>query len=184
MIGGIVVYRVFFYHQWQYEKAERYLQKMEADGYRLQNIRFSFLFCFKKAVPKKTKYVFLYHYMKDYNSDHYTAQNYLCHCCNAVEICGKRHFEPEVYRTTMTQANIDEILRFRDRYLKRAFRIKIMTALLFLLPILLLTVLGAFPDSNANAIILVIIAAVAALVIGYYTIGLIALCRKCFYRKR
>lgn len=179
MIGGIVVYRVFFYHQWQYEKAERYLQKMEADGYRLRNIRFSYLFRFEKAAPKKTKYVFLYHYMKDYNTDHYDAQNYLCRYCNADQICGKRHFEPEVYRTTMTQADISEILHFRDRYLKRAFRIKIITALLFLLPILLLTVLGSLPDSNTAAIILTIIAAVAALVIGYHTIGLIALHRKC-----
>lgn len=172
------MHRIFFYHQWQYEKAERYLEQMEMKGYRLENIRFSFLFRFKKAVPKQTKYIFLYHYMKDYNTDHYDAQNYLCRYCNANQICGKRHFEPEVYRTTMAEAEIGEILRFRDRYLKRAFRIKIGTAMLFALPIALLAALGQLSHGGANAIILTVIAAIAMAVILYNAIGLIALHRK------
>lgn len=146
-------------------------------GYRLQNIRFSFLFRFIKAVPKETKYIFLYHYMKDYNTDHYDAQNYLCRYCNANQICGKRHFEPEVYRITMTEADISEILRFRDRYLKRAFRMKIGTALFFLLPIMLLATLGEFHHGDPNAIFLTIVASVAAAVALYNAIGLIVLCR-------
>lgn len=173
------MYRIFLYHQWQYEKAERYLEKMETDGYRLQDIRFSFLFRFKKAVPKKTKYVFLYHYMRDENLDYYTAQEYLCRSCNAIQICGKQHFEPEVYRTTVTEADIAKILRFRDRYLKRAFRIKIGTALFFALPFALLVASGEFSRSGANGILLLIIAIIAVAVILYYAIGLIVLQRKC-----
>lgn len=171
------MYRIFFYHQWQYEKAERYLEQMEMKGYRLQNIRFSFLFRFKKTVPKETKYIFLYHYMKDYNSDHYAAQEYLCRYCNAIEVCGKRHFEPEVYRTTMAEADIGEILHFRDKYLKRAFKIKIATALFFLLPIMLLATLGGVSSWRSDVIFLTIVASVAAAVALYNAIGLIVLCR-------
>lgn len=80
----------------------------------------------------------------------------------------------------MTEADIGEILHFRDRYLKRAFRIKIGTALLFTLPIVLMAVWGPFSPSDINAVILAMIATIAAAVILYYTAGLIALHRKCF----
>lgn len=52
------MWKVFLYHQWQYEKAEKFLMDMESEGYRLKRIRFSFLFEFAKASPKNVRYIF------------------------------------------------------------------------------------------------------------------------------
>lgn len=169
------MYKIFLYHQWQYEKAENYLEKMEADGYRLLDVHFSFLFRFKKATPRRTKYVFLYHYIKDYDLSHYSVKEYLCGSCKAIQVCGSKYFEPEVYRITLPDVDLKPILRFRNRYLKRVFLIKIGTASLFVVPTLLLIILGCWPHSGINAIFLLTTTVIATVIIIYYLTGLIAL---------
>ena len=85
----ITMRKIFLYHQWQYEKAEKFLSDMESHGYRLKRIRFSFWFEFAKVPPKKAGYIFLYSFVKDSDCEHYEACKYLLGSCGGSQVCGK-----------------------------------------------------------------------------------------------
>jgi len=49
-----------FFPLWKIEKVERYLESMEQNGYRLEKVRYSHYFYFKKSEPKQMSYFISY----------------------------------------------------------------------------------------------------------------------------
>ncbi len=167
------MWKLLIYPQWRYAEAEKFLADMESKGYRLETVKCSFFFKFKKTVPKKTKYVYLYHYMKDGNEKHFDAKHYLLGACGGTQVCGKRWFEPTVFRVTDIDTDISEVIKFRDSYLKRAFLLNVLTALILGLPSILAYVF--YPSVWNN--VLILIALIASVVILYHAVGVIWLSR-------
>lgn len=170
--------KIFFYHQWQYEKAEKFLSDMESHGYRLKRARFSFLFEFKKAPPKKVRYIFLYSFVKDSNYNHYEASKYVLGCCGGSQVCGKSIFESEVYRITQTDADLNPVIQFRNAYLKRAFVLKMFMSLIFMMPAIPLGFIDCVHCYDWRAYVLFFIAILSFVSFLYYLFGLLSLRRK------
>ncbi len=164
--------KIFLYPQWNYAKAEKFLEDMEAQGYRLETAKCAFFFKFKKSAPKKARYVFLYNFMKDADIRHFEARDYLLGACKGNEICGKKSFEPNIFRITDEEADLGEVIKFRNAYLKRAFVFKILIAAIFFVPAILLCIFDIFN------IFFAVTATFALLVIAYYTLGLVLLAKR------
>lgn len=172
------MWKYYFYHQWQYEKAEAYLCNMEEKGYRLIKIKFSHFFKFKKCSPKKAKYIFFYHFVKDYSMGYFDMLQYICGVCEGNKICGKKQFEPTVFRITDIKSNLIPIISYRNSYLKRIFKIKLLLALFFLIPIFFVMVATNDFFSNGRGHILLLIGILSGLAFLYYLVGLITLNKK------
>ena len=171
------MWKVFLYHQWQYEKAEKFLMDMESEGYRLKRIRFSFLFEFAKASPKNVRYIFLYNFVKDHSYAYYEACKYVLGSCGGAQVCGKRFLEPEVYRITHPEADLAPVIKFRTNYLKRAFRSKMLMSLIFMMPAIpLFFIDNAHYDWRAYVLSFIAMSAFATFV--YYAFGLLSLGKK------
>ena len=170
------MWKIYLYNQWQYEKAEKFLCDMESSGYRLECIKCSFFFKFKHCSPQKARYFFLYHLTKDYTMQHYECEKYICASCRGGQICGRESFEPNVFRIADFNADLDPILRFRNAYLRRAFKQKMLISSLFMFPTILLSYFGY--TSDPKFIILLIISIIAFFCFLYYLVGLFSLTRK------
>ena len=167
-----------FYHQWQYEKAERYLSDMEMRGYRLGKVMCSFFMKFKKAQPKTAQYYFFYCFIKDLQQEHFYILQEIKSRFGGNLVCGKRFLEGYVYRICEADADLSEVRALRDNYLKRSFCLKILVALLFLVPCALLCLFGQLTPIDLRSMLLICIAGISVLVIIYYFVGLVALKKK------
>ena len=146
------MWKVFLYHQWQYEKAEKFLMDMESEGYRLKRI-------------------------KDHSYAYYEACKYVLGSCGGAQVCGKRFFEPEVYRITHPESDLAPVKKFRNNYLKRAFRSKMLMSLIFMMPAIpLFFIDNAHYDWRAYVLSFIAMSAVATFV--YYAFGLLSLGKK------
>ena len=112
--------RFIFFPIWKYRDLETRLQLFEEQGWRLENIRFSYLFVFKKSMPKKVDYVFYHRMAKDGRWDlsqkmiEYALSMLSEH--NATKISTKSTFY-EVYRITANDSDLSEYKTFRSEYL-------------------------------------------------------------------
>lgn len=170
--------KIFLYHQWQYEKAEKFLSDMESHGYRLKRIRFSFWFEFAKVPPKKVRYIFLYSFVKDSNYNHYEASKYVLGCCGGSQVCGKSIFESEVYRITQTDADLNPVIQFRNAYLKRAFVLKMFMSLIFMMPAIPFLFIDRMYCRDWRTYVLFFIAILSLASFLYYAFGSLSLSKK------
>ena len=157
----------FFWCQWQYEKVEAFLAKMEENGYRLERISFLYFFTFVKKPPARVRYVFYYTLLKDYDMFDYDSENYLKTECRGAQIC-KRNFEPYVYRITNTDADLSFIINNRTLNVKKAYFQKLMAGILFLAFFIFATVMQ--PSSA-----LLTVDVLAFLWVAFHVWGLIAI---------
>ncbi len=167
--------KLFLYPQWNYAKAEKFLENMEAQGYRLESAKCAFLFKFKKSTPKKARYLFLYNFMKDADIRHFEARDYLLGACKGNEICGRKALEPNIFRITDEEADISEVVKFRNAYLKRAFLLKIFLVAIISLPALLIALIGGLSLGRFEDAFLLSALTISAVAVAYYSVGIILL---------
>ena len=124
----------FFYPRWNFERAEAYLEAMEADGWILDEISFSYCFRFKrkKSPPRAVKYLYTYtdkgdvgmNPIEDHLKGVYFAKG---------TACGKRT-GAKFYRVVDLREDIAPIRKAQRDYLKKIYLIRLIVALCFLLP--------------------------------------------------
>ena len=172
------MWKYYFYYHWQYEKAEEYVSNMEQHGYRLLKIKFFHFFKFKKCQPKKTKYIFVYHLLKDYPDEYFDAIQYINGFCGGNQICGKKQFEPSVYRITDVNSDLSSIIKYRNSYLKKTFKVKLLLTSFFWLAAIMGLIFTEAPFVNINGYIMFFIGVLLSLLFLYYLTGLLILIRK------
>lgn len=169
------MWKFYFYSQWQYSKAETWLEMMEAKGFRLVDIKFFCFFRFKKVSPKKVQYLFTYTFPKDSTWEHYEMLQKVKgeFCGNQI---GKNHiFAPDVYRICNLDANLKTVRMFWQQYLKRVFLLKMLIASIVFLPTMFLSFFQLFQTVGAAEMILICTASISFLTFLYYLFGLLML---------
>lgn len=169
------MWKFFFYHQWQYRKAEKYLEDMETQGFRLVKAKFCFFFKFKKSVPKGAKYIFLYSFIRDGDIRFWDTEKYILEQCKGSLLCGKSLGEPCIYRVTDMKVNLAEVFLIRQIFVKRGLIQKILCTVPFIIPTCLLLCFRVPMMRSAEGIILIAIAIIAAIFALYNFIGLFSL---------
>ncbi len=124
--------RFFFYPQWNYRKAEVWLEQMENNGYRLVDVYFFWWFRFVKSSPKQTRYLFTYNFLKEtYMMDIEHAlkdAKYRAQC-----IAPNRLFSVTIFRILNVEADLTEIESLRQKYLKHVVCQKLLLSCFFFL---------------------------------------------------
>ena len=120
--------RFFFYPQWNYKKAEQWLEEMEHGGFRLSKVSWCWWFHFVPSRPKDVQYLFTYNYIKE--TAMLDCEDQLRSRCGANCIPFSGLLYATVYRETAGN-DLSEIVRFRQHYLKHVFRQKLLLSLLF-----------------------------------------------------
>lgn len=169
------IWKFMFYPQWQYAKAESFLEHMEQQGYRLIAIRFFWFFKFKEVTPSEARYIFCYSFPLDFQPIHRKILTEIRGKHSGEQISGQGAFEPIVFRIGNANADLNALRQSRETYLKRALRFKLLIASLFFLPTAILFFTGCLNAFALREILLLTVAAVAFFVFLYNLIGLIVL---------
>ncbi len=140
--------QLFIYPQWNYKKAEEYLESMEKQGWILRKISYSYFFYFerKKSPPRSVKYLYTYTATHDVGmsplEDHFKNIYY----ANSVS-CGKYTSE-KFYRVVDIQEDIKPMREVQNTYLKRIYFVRLLCSLFFLLPCV-----AAWLTDDVNAVL-------------------------------
>lgn len=168
------IVRFFFYPQWNYKKAEQWLEEMERSGFRLSKVSWCWWFRFVPSQPKEVQYLFTYNYLKETAMLDYEDQ--LRSSCGANCIPSSGPIYAAVYRETAGN-DLSEIVRFRQHYLKHVFRQKLLLSLLFSVLAAAILVLSLRDDVQVLVAVLCwgTIALVGVLFDFWYIYGLLQL---------
>ena len=170
------MFRFIYYPQWNYRKIERELMRMEANGYRLRRICFYWFFFFEECKPRdNVQYIFTYDFLKEYRMAKFNHK--LRSLWQANQISGGTTFWCSIYRITQADADLSEIIAFRQKNLVRVFVQKILMAL-----IVSLISFGALILSSEDialfgnkSSLLFVMGVIGVLFIFYYSFGIVAL---------
>lgn len=127
--------KLFIYPQWNFEKAEEFLDSMEKQGWILRKISHSYFFHFerKKSPPRSVKYLYTYNQSHtDVGMDPLREHFERTYFANSVS-CGKYKIEA-FYRIVDMQEDLKPIREWQIAYMKRVYFIRLLIALVFLAP--------------------------------------------------
>lgn len=118
--------KIMFFPLWKIESVEKYLQNMEANGYRLEKIKHSYFFYFKESTPKQMCYFLSCKsfWGKGTGSCDYALESE--HKAHAVE--SKMSFYT-MYRTKDSKENLSFLYGARLDYIKSILLERALTSL-------------------------------------------------------
>ncbi|MBE6813733.1 MAG: DUF2812 domain-containing protein [Ruminococcaceae bacterium] len=162
--------KIIFFNLWEIEKLEQFLEDMECNGFRLDNIKYSYCFCFKKSEPR------LMHYFLSYKSFRGQSMDY---CDYALEskyssnqIKSKMCFF-SMYRTKVQKEELTLLYEVRMDYMKSKLLENALTVL-FLAALLLIPLIAAthFGTLSCNGILIIgVFVAICVVLTVYYFYG-------------
>ena len=130
--------KLFIYPQWNFEKAEEYLDSMEKQGWILRKISYSYFFHFerKKSPPRSVKYLYTYtQFTTDVGMrplrDHFERTYF----ANSVS-CGK-YTLGKFYRIVDMQEDLKPIREWQNAYMKQVYFARLLMMLVFFAPCVL-----------------------------------------------
>lgn len=123
-----------FFPLWKIEKLENKLNEMEEQGYRLDCIKYSYWFYFKKATPKSTDYILTYNMPRDNQPGMYIYERKLLSEHSASVIKSSKY---NVFRITGENRDFNDLIGYRSEYFQHVY---FQFMLASLLPALILAV--------------------------------------------
>ncbi len=139
--------KLLFFPLWKIEDLENYLEEMEYKGYRLENIKYSYLFCFKETAPKKMSYFLSYKTIRRPSMEHWDYALLSRH--NANEIKSKMCFFT-MYRTKEHKYDLSLLFEGRLDFIKRIILEKALTAMCLTLLFLIVFILALVNQTINN----------------------------------
>lgn len=121
--------KIFLYPLWNGERLEKFLKRMEADGFRLCAVSWYFLFEFNKTIPQSVQYFFSYSFLKENEMrlwEHELRHDYgadIIPIAHSGGVC--------IHRIADIGADISRFVCFRKNYFKRTI-LKKFLAVVFL----------------------------------------------------
>ena len=170
---GDVMWHFYFYPLWQIEKIEKYLEEMEKQGYRLQEVKHYYFFKFRKSPAKNVQYIFYYTFLNDFHIVHFNMQQQI----KGQFLGDTISKDPNIYRICDTTADLSHIKSFRKQYLKKVLLQKIVLTSIFILPSIAL-IFQRSMEINLKEIFLGAVGIVSLFILVYYLIGIFILMKK------
>lgn len=116
------MWRIIIYPQWKYETIESKLKTLEEDGYCLSEVWFLYLFKFKKVPPRKTRYIVIYTFLKEWGMIEYGY--WLRRKLGANTISAHPFSSTTFYRITDECQDLPDLFTFRNRYLRHVVKLR------------------------------------------------------------
>ena len=162
---------------WKIEKIEKYLEEMEQDGYRLEKIKYSHFFYFKKSESKQMRYFISLKSFRGISMGSYDYSLLSTHNANPVE---SKMCSYTMYRTRDSEEDLWLLYAARLEHI----RIKLLgsaLAMLLLTAILLAVAFSAIITQSSYTVLLALspIILACAFLAGYYSCGYLKQKRKC-----
>lgn len=109
--------KVFFYSLWNCERLERYLSDMELKGFRLDFVRFDYIFNFRQAPPSKAQYIYSRWFIREIEL--YEPEAELRRNLRAALIPCRNSGLMHIHRTPDAEADLSAFRSVRTKYFKR-----------------------------------------------------------------
>lgn len=136
-----------FFHLWEIESLEKYLENMEQDGFRLENIKYSYCFYFKESIPKQMCYFLSYKSFRG-NSMGYCDYSLLSkHNANQIK---SKMCSFTMYRTKELKENLSFLYEVRLDYIKAKLFEKALTSLFITILFLAISFATKITQSTSN----------------------------------
>lgn len=113
----ISMWKIYIYPFWMFELVEKYLEKMEHCGFRVEKIYLGFLFKFKLAQSKAVRFVCSRSLMKDNEMHLYEYE--IRHKYNATEVPVLGLGEMRVHRICISNVDLVSFVAKRNKYTKK-----------------------------------------------------------------
>ena len=159
------MWKFFFYPQWRYDRAERFLKTQEIQGYRVTKWFFFWWFKFQRARAKNTNYVFCYTFPK--SDEMLRQESDLKSMYNANLVSSSVLGLTSLYRVTNSSLDLSPVLRARHSYLKKVFIQKIILGSFFFL----LSIIALVCSKDFNVGVLAVASLLSLLYTLWYTLG-------------
>ena len=121
-----MIKKCMFFPLWEIQKLEDWLEKMEREGYILDNIKYSYFFSFRKTVPKKTHFFLTY---KSFRGRDMGAWEYALESTHKANPIKTKMCFYSMYRTKESKGELSLLFEARLDYFKRLLLGKAFTAL-------------------------------------------------------
>ncbi len=158
--------KIIFFHLWEIESLEKHLENMEQDGFRLENIKYSYCFYFKESKPKQMQYFLSYNSkVPSMGSCDYALESK--HNANQIKskLCSFT-----IYRTKEPKENLSFLYEVRLDYIKAKLFEKALTSLFVTILFLAISFATKITQSTSNGfwIINTVIAICGYLTVYYF----------------
>lgn len=168
--------KVIFFPLWRIEKLESYLENMEQQGYRLDNIKYSYCFFFKQSIPIQMQYFLSY---KSFRGQSMGCCDYaLTSRYGANNIKSKLSFYT-MYRTKEQKDRLSLLYEVRLDYIRVKLLEYALTSM-FCALIFIVTLTAQLIQSSYNGLwFLCIVVAICVCMTVYYFYGYCKQRKKC-----
>ena len=167
---------------WQIEKIEKYLEEMEQGGYRLEKIKYSHFFYFKKSEPKQMRYFLSLKSFKGISMGSYDYALLSTHNANPIE---SRMCSYTMYRTRDSEEDLWLLYAARLEHIRIKLLGSVLAMLLLTVLFLAVTIAAMITQSSYTMLSVSIpIIAACTLLASYYSCGYFKQKRKCKDYKR
>lgn len=115
-----MIKKFIFFPIWKIDKLENKLNEMEKQGYRLDYIKYSYWFYFKKTNPQNSNYIITYDMAKDNRPGMYEYRHQLLSEYSANKILTK-YTKFNIFRVTGQNRNFRKLITYRDKYFQHVY---------------------------------------------------------------
>ena len=115
-----MIKKFIFFPIWKIDKLENKLNEMEKQGYRLDYIKYSYWFYFKKTNPQNSNYIITYDMAKDNRPGMYEYRHQLLSEYSANKILTK-YTKFNIFRVTGQNKNFKKLITYRDKYFQHVY---------------------------------------------------------------
>jgi len=159
----MIIKKYIFFPLWKIEVLEKKLSEMEQKGYRLENIKFSYCFFFKKSTPKEMNYFLSY---KSFRGQSMSYADYALESRHYANLIKSKMCFFNLYRTKEQKEKLSLLYEARLDYIKRILLEKALTS--FFITIIFTNL---FFLSLMKAWLAIALAVISACLTTYYMIG-------------
>ena len=165
--------KIIYFPLWNIETIEKQLHDYELNGWRLNNVQYSYIFDFVKSKPKSTNYIITYSMAKDYTTGMYEYDRMLLNDYHANKI-PNRFTCYNFYRITEQNRDLSDLKKYRRKYFKHTLFQYLLISLFFLIVGLFMLIVAKKQQiTNLQFVLIVIYTIVSALFFVYRIYGYI-----------